>query len=580
MNKGRMSFRSVLLMMTLPLIAALIVSVFFSNIQIQGTFSDAEKLYFEKLYTINTELINADRDFYQAMLASSEYQIHKDHHDADEADELAELVKEFQENMEQVEQRVHDSLSLAKQNPDLYTGTTSENGSTFEQLDQSFEAALKEFEAAYDITTDTGSYEAQDQEFSVAREYLSEMLDVSEAWAEKENSIMSKSISKRLTLITSIFAVVVVILLGFTLIILRVIMKGLRSISASIQVLAKGNFVTPIDTNLFILELYKIAARMENMRSQLQESLLKVVHLAGRVDSGAIDTQTKIADSQQMSSDISSAVSDIAYGATSMAHDVQSTSDLTVNIGTSVESVLDSTTDNSDAGKQVYLNAENVKAQLVQLKKTGEDTDVMATEVSDSVNETSEFVGKISTAAEAIIGIASQTNLLALNASIEAARAGEVGKGFAVVADNIKGLAEESDTAAKEITGMLSRIVQLSDKNKDLTSRIKEATQTEVAELQEMAAAFDEMMVLLERTENGNATIISLVQSLKSDRDSVMNSVESLSSISEQNAASTEETSASLDQLSMNMDDVVSKAKELQLIAHELQESIGFFTVE
>lgn len=263
-----------------------------------------------------------------------------------------------------------------------------------------------------------------------------------------------------------------------------------------------------------------------------------------------------------------------------MAHDVQSTSDLTINIGTSVESVLDSTTDNSDAGKQVYINAESVKNQLIQLKKTGEDTDVMATEVSDSVNETSEFVAKISTAAEAIIGIASQTNLLALNASIEAARAGEVGKGFAVVADNIKGLAEESDTAAKEITGMLSRIVQLSDKNKSLTSRIKEATQTEVAELQEMAAAFDEMMVLLERTENGNATIINLVQSLKSDRDSVMNSVESLSSISEQNAASTEETSASLDQLSMNMDDVVSKAKELQLIAHELQESIGFFTVE
>lgn len=559
------------------LVLALISSIFINSIKMKKIEQTDEDLYYNMLYTISSTLINADRDLYQAESAALHVNAYGQYMPPET---IQSHVQDYHDNCQQAYDRVVSAATLAQTNNDLWTEHTTSDGRTFSEVFPAFDAQYQKWLTLYNVDTNEGDIEAFDMEFATTRDYISDMTDIVEDWANHEKVENQQATNRSITVNIIVFIIVSLILLAITVVIIMAIINTLKKMQENVARISGGDFVTKIDPYSIIKEFHDILAGLESMRHDLRNALVKVIDHADTVNTKAELAKDSISSSQKTTTDISSAVNDLATGATAMAQDVQSTSSITINIGSSVDNVLESANSNLEKGRQVYSESSRVKDQLEQIKVQDQKNDQMASQVADSVNETANVVAQISTAAESIISIASQTNLLALNASIEAARAGEAGKGFAVVADNIKDLAEESNSLAGEITNMLSTITDYSNNNKELTESIKTAISNETLALEEMSESFDQMLQLLKETEEGNKQIVELVETMNSDKENIMNSVESLSSISEENAASTQETSASLMQLDTNMESVVNQAKDLQKIAEELTANVKYFKVE
>ena len=110
---------------------------------------------------------------------------------------------------------------------------------------------------------------------------------------------------------------------------------------------------------------------------------------------------------------------------------------------------------------------------------------------------------KIAEIVEIVDGIAFQTNLLALNAAVEAARAGESGKGFAVVASEVRGLAQKSARAAKEIQGLIDDSVAHVSEGSTHAAQAHATTQELLEVLQRVSAIVGDISVASREQSSG-----------------------------------------------------------------------------
>lgn len=356
--------------------------------------------------------------------------------------------------------------------------------------------------------------------------------------------------------------------------------KKIKRLSNSVKLVGEGDLSQEIYQGAAIRELYDLSVVMEKMRLNTANSVRSVLKESLHVEQITEEETKTVNDSKLMLSDINAAVSDLAQGATALAEDVQTAAQVASNVEDIVTNVSNAVTasDSSIATVSKACDALNVK--VVELQKADENTSKMTDTIFDSIRKTADVASEVAKAADMIMAIASQTNLLALNASIEAARAGESGKGFAVVASEIKSLAEQSNNSANEITSLLEEIQTMSETNLNLVKDIKEATKTSTEALEEMVAGFDTVSKDLNSVVSDNSKVNSLAVELDNSKNELIETISSLSSISEENAASTQEASASLHTITESFDAITQDVEVVHRATNVLVDSVNVFKLQ
>lgn len=229
----------------------------------------------------------------------------------------------------------------------------------------------------------------------------------------------------------------------------------------------------------------------------------------------------------------------------------------TVKISDSSSSALDKA--NESAGI-----TEAGKSKIEQSVSKIEDIMQQTQLLGGTIQSLSESSAQIAEILNVINDIADQTNLLALNAAIEAARAGEAGRGFAVVADEVRKLAERTQAATGEISGIITDFKRETKSASNNMAAAEKSVHDGVQIMNETKEAFDSIVSSVDEIKNANNLINSAIAEQMTTIGSVTAEIQEL-------ASSVEQSSNAINEVSMTINDQEQQAEALKQLVNRFK---------
>jgi len=178
----------------------------------------------------------------------------------------------------------------------------------------------------------------------------------------------------------------------------------------------------------------------------------------------------------------------------------------------------------------------SVDAAVSEARRGGE----VVSQAVIAMEQIEKSTGEIGQIIAVIDSIAFQTNLLALNAGVEAARAGDAGKGFAVVANEVRGLAQRSAEAAKDIRALIETSSGQVESGVDMVRKTGQALTTIIERID----------LATEVVTRINAASSEQASNLRDTNDTIAK----MDVVTQQNAAMVEEATAAARSLASEAD--------------------------
>jgi methyl-accepting chemotaxis protein len=404
--------------------------------------------------------------------------------------------------------------------------------------------------------------------------------DMQKAMAEEEKLL--NDTFKKMVALMLIISVVILFFAGLAAAKFgKRIAKPIKMLESALGKIAAGDLRFDIDSKLLKRkdEIGSITKQMLEVKNSLHDMVGGIGILANQLQTDNQNFNESFAKAAESIGNISTAVEEIAEGATNQASDTEVVSNKVKDLEHVIDKEKDAVIRLEKAIGSMMDYSGGAVSNVEQLVKISDKTNHAISFVNDQTQKTNQSVGDIQQAISVITGIAEQTSLLSLNASIEAARAGEQGKGFAVVAEEIRKLADESNESASEIEKSVQQLITNSESSVDKMQDVSQNVQEQMKRLKETRDAFESLYQEIQTVEGVSEDLGVQTGRLDELKTVVADSVNSLASVIEQSAAGAQETSASMNILHENIEDNKSNLQELVDLNDDLAQKISRFSV-
>ncbi len=357
------------------------------------------------------------------------------------------------------------------------------------------------------------------------------------------------------------------------------ITRGIKMVEGNLRQSAMGDLSFTVSPRLLKRadEIGEMARSLDNVRKSLASMLGSVIHTGETLNRSSEKFSEKFDYISDSIRNTNQAIEDLAQGATNQANETETVNEKITELGGVIEVEKSGVHKLEEAVSAMTKHSSGASISIKELDQITQETIETIEVVSEQTNKNNDSAADINKAIEIIKGLAAQTNLLSLNASIEAARAGEAGRGFAVVAEEIRNLSEESSENAKEIEGIVKELVGNVEVSVSKMQEVTRNVQKQQQRLGETREAFRNLSAEVALVEEVTREIGSQTEVLDSLKHIVTDSVNSLASVVEENAASTEETSASMALLAKTIGECTEDTKGLVELSHRQNEEANKF---
>lgn len=379
-------------------------------------------------------------------------------------------------------------------------------------------------------------------------------------------------------IIGSIAALLIISLLYF---VSREVLTALNSLKADTEMMAKGDFSLDVPEEFQAREdeFGEIAHANMNMKKSIRNILRDVMTRAEVVAAHSEELTATTHQSELAADELATVIEEIAHTSTLQAEDVENGSNAMGELNREMETNnLNIERLNHSTGEVNILKDEGLELIGDLVDKTEEVRDSIQ-KIGVVINDTNASAANIAKAIEMIQSISEQTNLLALNAAIEAARAGESGRGFAVVAEEIRKLAEDSNSFTGEIELIVNDLTSKSLEAVETMDQVEEIINSQGSSVDRTNAKFEGISLSLEEIQEVISRVNKSNEDMVAQEERLTNLIENLADVAEENAAGTEEAAASVEEQNAVMTEINNASEELAKVAEELNSAASVFTI-